>query len=205
MRDSTVYVCVCIFFFPLCGDEVIKAYYEELRCDSGRRASPPILRYIPVNKAVSSRCQPHTSVSSLLSQQFTGWPLKSLRERCLFEPSFCRKQLGSDADKFSTVHVTVVSVDKCDPGCGTSAFHTIKWDVLFYLLAVFFVHGGKVRHGGGELNGGGGLWWISVTISDCHPWWLSVYVLSVKWTQADEGGGTERGIEEGWGRREHHC
>uniref|UniRef100_A0A667ZEL9 Cyclic AMP-dependent transcription factor ATF-2 n=2 Tax=Myripristis murdjan TaxID=586833 RepID=A0A667ZEL9_9TELE len=76
----------------------------------------PLHRYVPVNKDVSSRCHPHTSVSSLLSQQFTEWPQKSHRERCLFEPSFHWKQLGSDADKFETVHVTAVSVDKCEPG-----------------------------------------------------------------------------------------
>lgn len=82
----------------------------------------PLHRCVPVNKDVSSRCQPHTSVSSLLSQQFTEWPQKSPRERCLFEPSFRWKQLGSDADKFETVHVSAVSVDKC----GTSVFQTIK-------------------------------------------------------------------------------
>lgn len=76
----------------------------------------PLHRYVPVNKDVFSRCQPHTSVSSLLSQQFTEWPQKSPRERCLFEPSFRWKQLGSDADKFETVHVSAVSVDKCESG-----------------------------------------------------------------------------------------
>lgn len=36
----------------------------------------PVHRCVPVNKDVSSRCQPHTSVSPLLSQQFTEWPQK---------------------------------------------------------------------------------------------------------------------------------
>lgn len=76
----------------------------------------PLHRYIPVNKDVSSRCQLHTSVSLLLSRQFTEWPEKSPRERCRFEPSCCWKQLGSDADKFETVHVSAVSVDKCESG-----------------------------------------------------------------------------------------
>lgn len=43
--------------------------------------------------------------------------LKNLRGKgVFFEPSFRKKQLGSDADKFETVHVSAVSVDKCEPG-----------------------------------------------------------------------------------------
>ena len=43
-----------------------------------------------------------------------------------FEPPFRRKQLGSAADKFETVHVSAVSVDKWEPGRGSSVFQTIK-------------------------------------------------------------------------------